>query len=191
MATDSRVWWRDVCCGHFSAPFPCLFHKGLSSPRQPVIWHHKGFYLAVRWLMSLEPWQPIKCYNLIVLFPAIPHPPYPPRPHCTKKRIGDWGGRGNKIDVKRKGLWLHFEIKQINKSTKFKKRQMQQRCSYLYLWALSCKDMPANDVSSRISKSTKWSIYHVHQNTLRGRKCQFTSSCNFNLIVTKISLKYH
>ena len=51
----------------------------------------------------------------------------------TKKRTGVWGGRGNKIDVKQKRLWLHFEIKQINKSTKSKKRQMQQRCSYLYL----------------------------------------------------------
>lgn len=38
----------------FSAPSSCLFHKGLSSPWQSVIRHHKGFYLAVSWLMSLE-----------------------------------------------------------------------------------------------------------------------------------------
>ena len=85
----------------FSAPFSCLFHKGLSSPWQPVIGHHKGFYLAIRWLMSLEPSQSIKCYNLIgVFFSARPHPLYTLRTHSAKKRIGD-GQRENKAGVKK------------------------------------------------------------------------------------------
>lgn len=73
----------------FSAPFSCLFQKGLSSPWQPVIGHHKGSYLAIRWLMSLEPSQSIKCYHLIGSFSAIPQPPFPLRAPYAKKRIGD------------------------------------------------------------------------------------------------------
>ena len=40
--------------------------------------------------------------------------------------------------------------------------------SYMYLWALRYENVPANDVSARISKSTKLSIYHVYHKHFKG-----------------------
>ena len=76
----------------------------------------KAFYLAVRWLMSLKPWQSIKCYNLIVFsFPAISYPPYPWDLIAQKRELG-MGWKGNRIDVKKNRLWLDLEIIQIKQT---------------------------------------------------------------------------
>lgn len=89
----------------------------------------KAFYLAVRWLMSLKPWQSIKCYNLIVFsFPAISYPPYPWDLIVQKRELG-MGWKGNRIDVKKNRLWLDLEIIQIKQTKAQNKRKKTTECN--------------------------------------------------------------
>lgn len=124
-------------------------------------------------------------------------PSIPLRLHCAKKE--NWG---NKIDVKKNRLWLDLRD-YTNKTSKQKHKRQQEnnhtkcnRAAYALIHTLPTpargyENMPAKEVPSRTSQSTKFSICYVYQNTFRGRNCQFTSRCHFNLIATKISVKYH
>lgn len=156
------------------------------------MWHHKGFYLAVRWLMSLEPWQSIKCYNLIVSS-AIPHPPPGPlRFPCAKRE--NWG---NKIDVKKNRLWLGLRD-YTNKTNKQKHRREEEnnhtkcyRDAYVLIHTCThmAEDVPVNDMPLRTSKSTK-SVLTMCTRTLSGAEIVGSHPVVI-LIATKIIEKYH
>lgn len=145
------------------------------------------FFFAVRWLMSLERWQPIKCYNRTV-FPCVPHPPQPVRLTVQKEKEWSRWGEGHKTGGEGNSCGWIWEVRQTDRQTKAQNKTEKKPPNAVetppYPYVYLSEHKLANDMSLKIPQTAKLSIYHE----IFDEK-EICSNSAVILIDTKITLK--